>query len=176
MESDTAANQSPSTSPAPTTSPTDATPRITALFCTDGSGLSLRALCRARHVVREPARVVVATVVDAEDPVTVSGLGHTAAVLSPSDLERISRQRIDEGHRVLERTVAELVCGHAETVVLQGDAGVELVHLAESISASVIVAGTRGRGGWRRAMLGSVSDHLVRHAPCPVLTVHVDEA
>ncbi len=135
----------------------------------------MRALCRARQVVREPDRVVVATVVDAEDPVTVSGLGHTSAVLSPVDLERICRERVDEGHRVLSRTVAELGIGGAEMLVLQGDAGVELLHLAESISASVIVAGTRGRGGWRRAMLGSVSDHLVRHAPCPVLTVHVDE-
>jgi nucleotide-binding universal stress UspA family protein len=148
---------------------------ITALFCTDGSGLSMRALSRARQLVREPDRVVVATVVDAEDPVTVSGLGHTSAVLSPVDLERICRERVDEGHRVLRRTVAELGIAGAEMLVLQGDAGVELVHLADSISASVIVAGTRGRGGWRRAMLGSVSDHLVRHAPCPVLTVHVDE-
>lgn len=176
MESDTAADQTPSPSPRPVSSTTHEAPGITALFCTDGSGLSMRALCLARRVVREPARVVVATVIDAEDPVTVSGLGHTAAVLSPSDLERISRDRIDEAHRVLQRTVAELGCRDAEMVVLQGDAGVELVHLAESISASVVVAGTRGRGGWRRAVLGSVSDHLVRHGPCPVLTVHVDEA
>jgi nucleotide-binding universal stress UspA family protein len=34
-----------------------------------------------------------------------------------------------------------------------------------------MVVGTRGRGGLRRAVLGSVSDHVVRNAPCPVVVV-----
>ena len=32
--------------------------------------------------------------------------------------------------------------------------------------------GTSGRGGVTRLMMGSVSDKIVRSAPCPVLTVH----
>jgi nucleotide-binding universal stress UspA family protein len=147
---------------------------ITALFCTDGSALSLRALRRAREVIRTPDRAVVATVVEVEDPLSVSGIGHSAAVLSPIDLEQICRNRAAEGHRILDRTVADLDLGDPETVVLYGDSGTELLRLAESLRASLIVAGTRGRGGWQRAVLGSVSDHLVRHAQCPVLTVHVD--
>ena len=31
------------------------------------------------------------------------------------------------------------------------------------------MVGSRGRGGLKRAVLGSVSDHIVRNAPCPVL-------
>jgi nucleotide-binding universal stress UspA family protein len=43
--------------------------------------------------------------------------------------------------------------------------------LAEEISAGLIVTGSRGRGGIRRALMGSVSDGVVRHAHCPVLVV-----
>src|SRR5215216_5284385 len=45
----------------------------------------------------------------------------------------------------------------------------EIVNLAEELGAGLIVMGSRGRGGIRRALMGSVSDSVVRHAHCPVL-------
>jgi nucleotide-binding universal stress UspA family protein len=42
--------------------------------------------------------------------------------------------------------------------------------------ADVLVAGTRGLTGFKRILLGSTAARLVREAPCPVLTVHPDEA
>ena len=47
----------------------------------------------------------------------------------------------------------------------------EITHLAEEIGAGLIVMGSRGSGGMRRALMGSVSDSVVRHAHCPVLIV-----
>src|ERR671933_2463073 len=47
----------------------------------------------------------------------------------------------------------------------------EIVNLAEELGAGLIVMGSRGRGGIRRALMGSVSDSVVRHAHCPVLVV-----
>jgi nucleotide-binding universal stress UspA family protein len=46
-----------------------------------------------------------------------------------------------------------------------------IVHLSEDIGAGLVVMGSRGRGGIRRALMGSVSDAVVRHAHCPVLVV-----
>lgn len=46
-----------------------------------------------------------------------------------------------------------------------------IVHLAEDIGADLIVIGSRGLGGLRRALLGNVADSVVRHAHCPVLVV-----
>lgn len=52
-----------------------------------------------------------------------------------------------------------------------GDFGSEIVALAADKRADLIVMGTHGRGGLSRLLLGSVTDYVVRHAPCPVLSV-----
>ena len=51
----------------------------------------------------------------------------------------------------------------------------EIVHLAEELDAGIVVVGSRGAGGVRRALLGSVSDSVVRHAHCPVLVVRKEK-
>ena len=45
----------------------------------------------------------------------------------------------------------------------------EIVALADELGAGLIVMGGRGLGGMKRALMGSVSDSVVRHAHCPVL-------
>jgi nucleotide-binding universal stress UspA family protein len=47
----------------------------------------------------------------------------------------------------------------------------EIVGLTEEIGAGLIAMGSRGLGGVRRALMGSVSDSVVRHAHCLVLVV-----
>jgi nucleotide-binding universal stress UspA family protein len=51
----------------------------------------------------------------------------------------------------------------------------EIVALAEELGAGLIVIGSRGLGGIRRALMGSVSDSVVRHALCPVLVVRKEK-
>jgi nucleotide-binding universal stress UspA family protein len=53
----------------------------------------------------------------------------------------------------------------------RGRAEEEIVELAQSIGAGMIVMGSRGHGRIRRALMGSVSDSVVRHAHCPVTIV-----
>ncbi len=51
----------------------------------------------------------------------------------------------------------------------------EIVSVAEEIGAGLIVMGSRGLGGISRALMGSVSDSVVRHAHCPVLVVRKEK-
>jgi nucleotide-binding universal stress UspA family protein len=52
-----------------------------------------------------------------------------------------------------------------------GEAETEIVRLARKLNADLIVMGTHGRTGLGRLLLGSVAEHVLRKAPCPVLTV-----
>jgi nucleotide-binding universal stress UspA family protein len=55
--------------------------------------------------------------------------------------------------------------------VALGDAREEIVRLAKSLPADLIVMGTHGRTGFQHMLLGSVAERVVRSAPCPVLVV-----
>jgi nucleotide-binding universal stress UspA family protein len=52
-----------------------------------------------------------------------------------------------------------------------GAAITEIVNAAKDWPADLIVIGSHGRGGLTRALLGSVAEGVMRHAPCPVLVV-----
>lgn len=58
-----------------------------------------------------------------------------------------------------------------DSKLLPGTAAAEIVRFAEETQQDLIVMGTHGRTGFKHALLGSVAEHVVRTAPCPVLTV-----
>jgi nucleotide-binding universal stress UspA family protein len=58
-----------------------------------------------------------------------------------------------------------------ESYVRQGRPDQEIVNLAEEIGAGLIVMGSRGLSGMRRALMGSVFASVVKHAHCPVFVV-----
>jgi nucleotide-binding universal stress UspA family protein len=64
----------------------------------------------------------------------------------------------------------------AQTHLRVGKPDAEIVALGEELGAGLIVVGSRGRGGVRRALTGSVCDSVVRHAHCPVLVVRKENS
>ena len=58
-----------------------------------------------------------------------------------------------------------------ESHLLIGRPDSAIVWLAEKLGAGLVVVGNRGLGGIRRALIGSVSDSVARHAHCPVMVI-----
>jgi nucleotide-binding universal stress UspA family protein len=80
-----------------------------------------------------------------------------------NELERIATERLEESLRQLNIS--------GETVVTTGSAGTALIDIATEQKADLVVVGTIGRTGLRRALLGSVAETVARGAPCSVMVV-----
>jgi nucleotide-binding universal stress UspA family protein len=79
--------------------------------------------------------------------------------------------RAEQAELDLELLARDLGVPDAELLVLQGDPVLRLADAAATVGASLLVVGSRGRGAWRAAVLGSVSGEVARAAPCPVVVV-----
>ena len=82
--------------------------------------------------------------------------------------EREAQQLLEAQLERIEGAGATLL---AQSHLRMGRADEEIVELAQSIDAGMIVMGSRGQGRLRRALVGSVSESVVRHAHCPVTIV-----
>ncbi len=74
----------------------------------------------------------------------------------------------------LERLVAEELAGTSPRPVVEVTAvllSAPEALISESKSAALLVVGSRGRGGFRELLLGSVSQHTLHHSACPVVIV-----
>ena len=90
------------------------------------------------------------------------------------ELRRVAEEMADSRlHEQLEK-VEETGAQIAGTYAKVGFPDAEIVGLAGRLGAGLIVMGSRGRGPLRRALMGSVSDSVVRHASCPILVVRTE--
>jgi nucleotide-binding universal stress UspA family protein len=92
----------------------------------------------------------------------------------PAGFEDVLRENRREAKEMLEqqaKRIEESGGTIKETYLREGRAEKEIVEVAEEIGAGLIVMGSRGQGRLRRALMGSVSDAVVRHAHCPVTVV-----
>ncbi len=94
-----------------------------------------------------------------------------SVVASPKMLQDLADQA--EAHLEEWRATAQrLGAPRVVTAKSIGDPALEVVELAREGTFDLIVLGTHGRTGIRHALLGSITERVVRHARCPVLTIH----
>src|SRR5919112_1858743 len=140
----------------------------TVLLATDGSEDAELATTTALELAKSTSSELHIALV--EEPVyayvDASGYSFFDAELD-HELEKQARMRLDaEVEKIRSAGVAV-----AQAHLRVGAAAAEIVDLAQEIGAGLIVMGSRGLGGIRRALMGSVSDSVVRHAHCPVMVV-----
>ena len=82
-------------------------------------------------------------------------------------IEEVSKERLRKQSLGVKTAGGTVAGAHLR----MGQVDLEIVALADELGVGLIVMGSRGLGGVRRALMGSVSDSVVRHAHCPVLVV-----
>ncbi len=119
--------------------------------------------------MRWPAgsRVIVLSVLQ---PVASTLTGAYEPTVFPAESMEGLRHQLEELVARAEGTLRE-VGFSTEARVLAGDPRQSLIQVAQSERADLIVVGSHGRSGLAKMMLGSVSSHVVTHAPCSVLVV-----
>lgn len=155
------ATEAPSTQCPPATRWSRVRPIRTILLATDLGPASASATAQAISIAAAlGARLLLVNVLD------------TRRVLMPGRHERIDQARAEREPMLLDVVHRARSAGvGTEFLVWSGDPGEAILAAAEAEHADMVVVGSHGRDRAGRLLLGSVSDHLVRNATCPVLVV-----
>ena len=132
----------------------------------DLSDSSVRAFAHAAAIAQwYDAQLTVLHVVPTFEPIQMRGdLGDPVRVITPMPREQV----LEEMSRTLNLAA---VSPRATPIAEAGDPQSTIIDQAISKKADLIVMGTHGRRGFKRLLLGSVTEAILREAPCPVLTV-----
>ena len=141
------------------------------LLATDGSKEAHQAAQAAELSKETGSEVHIAYVV----PSLAELRGHH--VYSREVMRSIFDQAEREAHSLLEEQAEVLGASGgkvAKTHLRTGEPDKEIVRLSEELGVGTIVIGSRGLGAVRRALMGGVSESVVRHAHCPVFVIRGD--
>jgi len=136
----------------------------TILLAVDGSQHAVNAARKAAELVRalrsNELRIVVAY-----DPIPL--------YLGEPNMQIVITNRSDEAEQTLKQAIKEVgqVPCEIHTEIIEGDAASAIIDVAATRKSDVIVMGSRGLGRLTGLLLGSTSQKVVAHAPCPVLIV-----
>ena len=143
------------------------------LFATDGSELAIEAAQRAAGMLADFEATVLGVV-----PPLLLAPGTAVADIESIGLPVTSPETVAESDESvtakieagIERTITAL--GRpAERRVVHGDPAIEICRVAKEGRFDLVVIGSHGSGFFKQVLLGSVSHHVLHHAPCPVLVV-----
>lgn len=156
-----------------------------ALVATDGSAIATSVFAHVPQVVDPDGRVVVVQVIDDVSHVltltTPAGfpVGGSATYSLEIAESIVDSQRAEAETHLAEAKRALEAAGmrNVETAILSGVPGNAIVEAAREHGHDVVLMGTHGRSGFRRAVLGSVAEHVLRHLDnVPVVLVRASEA
>jgi nucleotide-binding universal stress UspA family protein len=143
------------------------------LLGTDGSEIALDATRRGLALLGEATTVTLLTVVS--DLPADTGGGIEGPIYTPEQEEELRRSETEHADHSLSDTRALVESLAPKATIDQrietGDAAATICLVARDLGVDVVVIGSHGKGFLSRVLLGSVSEHVTRHAPCPVLVV-----
>jgi nucleotide-binding universal stress UspA family protein len=104
-------------------------------------------------------------------------LADTSTAASPAEADESARHAAQEilGKVLTEEQQRALDVEYVLRAAGIGGAYVQIVRYAKEQDVDLIIMGTHGRGFIGHMLMGSVAEKVVRHSPCPVLTVRHPE-
>jgi nucleotide-binding universal stress UspA family protein len=142
------------------------------LLATDGSEEAfLAARTSADLADKTGSELHVAFVLHIQDTPDYHIMGFDIEEPHEEGIKQMGQRLLDEQVRWVEEAGGTVAGAHFK--MARPDQGILAV--GEDVGAGLIVLGSRGLGGVKRALMGSVSDSVVRHAHCPVLVVRKDD-
>lgn len=147
------------------------------LVASDGSNVAISAARRGVSLLAPGSEITVIAVAPLISPVT--GMPQAGAypgpLVDPLAIDEVAAARGQSASDDVDATVAALGVDAARRVE-HGDPAETICEVARTGGFDVIVVGSHGAGFLKRTLLGSVSQDVLRHAPCPVLVVRHVEA
>jgi universal stress protein A len=137
------------------------------LYPTDLSESGWPALRLASSLANDhKAKLVIVYAMEPPQPVAAGGAG---AAVPPPGTDFVGRE--EDLEKELTKMAPTPPNVDYEYRIVHGQAAQAIVQLAEEEQVDLIVMGTHGRTGLSRLLMGSVAEHVMRHAVCPVVTV-----
>ncbi|MDQ3911936.1 MAG: universal stress protein [Actinomycetota bacterium] len=142
------------------------------LLASDGSKeANLAARTAVDLAAKTGSELHVAFIVRTEDASEYGTIGFNIEKVHEQEIKQMGQRLLDEQVRWVEEAGGTVAGAHFR--IARPDQGILAV--AEDVGTGLIVLGSRGLGGVKRALMGSVSDSVVRHAHCPVLVVRKED-
>lgn len=151
-------------------SPNEMSQALKLLLPVDFSECSEMALRQCVRLARQLSATV--ELVNVWEPVTLAA--PETVLIAPDTAATLERDAAASSREQLNRTLRDLRGAGVTATVTSQKGGLPsrvIVDLARARGSNLIVMGTHGRRGFERALLGSVVERVLRHAPCPVLSV-----
>jgi nucleotide-binding universal stress UspA family protein len=142
---------------------------VRVLVATDGSPLAIEAALGGAAVLRaREVTWVLATVVEPFHDPNEDATGFAGPLMSPEEAENEHTEAVVTGHGALAATARAIGPVPMQLVVAEGAPGKAICELAAEEGVDLIVIGASTHQGH---LLGSTTQDVVEHAPCPVLVV-----
>jgi nucleotide-binding universal stress UspA family protein len=143
----------------------DDTRKGTVLVPFDFSDASAPALETARSLAGAPERLAAVHV--------IPPISHASPAFLVGEADE--HELVSHAEEALTKALAEAGFEGITHRIRVGDPASEIIEVARELDAALIVMPSRGKTGLRRWMLGSVTERVVRRAPCPVLVLPLPE-
>lgn len=148
----------------------------TVLLTTDGSDLALAAMVRGVELLGRNNRFLALAVVPPAfvPAATITPMDNHPLVADPQLEDEV--EATDRAESTVELAqLSEVLEVTAEPLVEVGEPGSTICEVAARVGADVVVLGSHGHGWLQRVLIGSVSNHVLQHAPCPVLVMRLTD-